>query len=45
VKNVAGDQSLLKPGAGVYIAAVRGEDGTLTATRITAGVGGTMPPM
>jgi Domain of unknown function (DUF5666) len=45
VKNVAGDQSLLKPGAGVYIPAVRGEDGTLTATRITAGVGGTMPPM
>jgi Domain of unknown function (DUF5666) len=45
VKNVAGDPSLLKPGAGVYIPAVRGEDGTLTATRITAGVGGTMPPM
>ena len=45
VKNVAGDPSLLKPGVGVYIAAVRGEDGTLTATRITAGVGGTMPPM
>ena len=45
VKNVAGDPSLLKPGTGVYIPAVRGEDGTLTATRITAGVGGTMPPM
>ena len=45
VKNVAGDQSLLKPGTGVYIPAVRGEDGTLTATRITAGVGETMPPM
>ena len=45
VKNVAGDQSLLKPGAGVYIPALRGEDGSLTATRITAGVGGTMPPM
>lgn len=45
VKNVAGDPSLLKPGAGVYIPAVRGADGTLTATRITAGVGGTMPPM
>ena len=45
VKNVPGDQSLLKPGTGVYIPAVRGEDGTLTATRITAGVGGIMPPM
>jgi len=45
VKNVPGDQSLLKPGTGVYVAAVRGEDGTLTATRITVGVGGIMPPM
>jgi hypothetical protein len=45
VKNVPGDQSLLKPGTGVYIPAVRSEDGTLTATRITAGVGGIMPPM
>ncbi|HEY7218365.1 MAG TPA: hypothetical protein VH985_08220 [Candidatus Binatia bacterium] len=45
VKNVAGNRSLLKPGTGVYIPAVRGEDGTLTATRIAAGVGGTMPPM
>jgi Domain of unknown function (DUF5666) len=45
VKNVPGDQSLLKPGTGVYIPAVRGEDGTLTATRITVGVGGIMPPM
>jgi hypothetical protein len=45
VKNVPGDRSLLKPGTGVYVAAVRGEDGTLTATRITVGVGGIMPPM
>ena len=45
VKNVPGDQSLLKPGTGVYIPAVRGEDGTLTATRITVGVGGILPPM
>ena len=45
VKNVAGDRSLLKPGTGVYIAAVRSEDGTITATRITAGIGGIMPPM
>jgi hypothetical protein len=45
VRNVSGDRSLLKPGTGVYIPAVRGEDGTLTAIRITAGVGGIMPPM
>ena len=45
VKNVSGDRSLLKPGTGVYVAAVRGEDGTLTATRIAAGIGGVMPPM
>jgi len=45
VKNVPGDRSLLKPGTGVYIPAIRAEDGTLTATRITAGVGGIMPPM
>jgi len=45
VKNVAGDRGLLKPGTGVYVAAVRGDDGTITATRITAGVGGVMPPM
>jgi hypothetical protein len=45
VKNVPADHSLLKPGTGVFIPAVRGEDGTLTATRITVGVGGIMPPM
>ncbi len=45
VKNVSADRSLLKPGTGVFIPAVRGEDGTLTATRITVGVGGIMPPM
>ena len=45
VKKFPGDQPLLKPGTGVYIPAVRGEDGTLTATRITAGLGGIMPPM
>ena len=45
VKNVAGDRSLLQPGTGVYIPAVRGEDVTITATRITAGIGGIMPPM
>ena len=45
VKNVPGDRSLLKPGVGVYIAAVRGDDGTITATRVAAGVNGVMPPM
>ena len=45
VKNVSGKRSLLKPGAGVYIPTVRGADGTLTATRITVGMGGIMPPM
>jgi hypothetical protein len=45
VKNVPADRSLLKPGTGVYVAAMRGDDGTITATRITAGVGGVMPPM
>jgi Domain of unknown function (DUF5666) len=45
VKNVTGDRSLLTPGTGVYIQAARGEDGTLTATRVTAGKGGIMPPM
>jgi hypothetical protein len=45
VKNVPGDRSLLKSGTGVFIPAVRGADGTITATRITAGVGGVMPPM
>ena len=45
VKNVPADRSLLKAGTGVFIPAVQSEDGTLTATRITVGVGGIMPPM
>ena len=45
VKNVAADRDLLKAGTGVYIPAIQGEDGTLTATRITVGIGGVMPPM
>ncbi len=45
VKNVAGERALLKPGAGVYVAAVRGDDGTVAATRITVGLNGIMPPM
>jgi len=44
VKSVPGDRSLLKSGVGVYIAAVRGDDGTITATRVAAGVNGVMPP-
>jgi hypothetical protein len=45
VENVPGDRALLKPGVGVYIPAVRGDDATITATRVTAGVDGVMPPM
>lgn len=45
VKNVPADRSLLRVGTGVYIPAERSEDGTITATRITVGVGGIMPPM
>ncbi len=45
VKNVPGDRSLLKPGTGVYISAVRSEDGTLSANYIVAGIGRIMPPM
>jgi len=45
VKAVPGDRSLLKSGTGVFIPSVRGADGTITATRITASVGGVMPPM
>jgi len=45
VKNVSADRSQLKAGAGVYIAAVRGADGTVTATRVAVGIGGAMPPM
>ena len=45
VKNVPADRSFLKAGAGVFIPAVRSEDGNVTATRITVGIGGVMPPM
>jgi hypothetical protein len=40
-----GSSALLKSGAGVFIPAVRGDDGTITATRITVGISGIMPPM
>ena len=45
VTNVAADRSLLKAGAGVYIPAFRGNDGAITARRVTVGVDGVMPPM
>ena len=45
VRNVPADRAALKPGAGVYIPAVRGDDGTVTATRVTVGLNGIMPPM
>ena len=45
VRNVPADRALLKAGTGVYIPAIQSGDGTLTATRITVGVGGIMPPM
>jgi len=44
VRNVSADRSALKPGAGVYVAAVRGADG-ITATRVAVGIGGVVPPM
>jgi hypothetical protein len=45
VKNVPTDRSALKPGAGVYIPAVREAGGTLIARRVIVGVNGVMPPM
>jgi hypothetical protein len=42
---VAGDKSLLKPGAAVYMSATKGADGTYTAQRITAEKDGVKPPM
>jgi hypothetical protein len=40
-----GDMSLLKPGAAVFIGALKKPDGTLTASRITAEKDGVKPPM
>lgn len=40
-----GDASLLKPGAAVFIFALKKADGTLTAARITAEKDGVKPPM
>ena len=41
----AGDMSLLKPGAAVFIVAQKQADGTLTAARVTAEKDGVKPPM
>ena len=42
---VAGDRSLLKPGAAVFTVAQKKPDGTLTASRVTAEKNGVKPPM
>lgn len=45
VMAVPGDASLLKPGATVFIAAVKKDDGSLSTSRITAEKDGVKPPM
>jgi hypothetical protein len=40
-----GDRTLLVPGAHIVAFYVRGEDGTMTASRLTVGKDGTVPPM
>src|SRR5215813_7779618 len=42
---VAGDRTLLKPGAGVFMVAQKKPDGTLTTGRVTAEKNGVKPPM
>ena len=42
---VAGDRSLLKPGAAVLTIAQKKPDGSLTAARVTAEKDGVKPPM
>ena len=41
----SGDASLLKPGAAVFVVALKKPDGTLTASRVTAEKDGVKPPM
>jgi hypothetical protein len=43
--SVPGDASLLKPGAAVYIGALKKGDGSLTAARVTAEKDGVKPPL
>ena len=45
VAYVAGDRSLLKPGAAVFTVAQKKPDGTLTTGRVTAEKDGVKPPM
>jgi hypothetical protein len=40
-----GDASLLKPGAAIFIGALKKPDGSLSATRVTAEKDGVKPPM
>ena len=40
-----GDKALLKPGAGVFIGAVKQADGTYITNRVTTGANGVNPPM
>lgn len=45
VTYVPGDASLLKPGAAVFVFALKKPDGSLTAARVTAEKDGVKPPM
>lgn len=45
VMAVPGDASLLKPGAAVFVAAVKKPDGSLSTGRLTVEKGGVKPPM
>jgi hypothetical protein len=45
VTYVAGDASLLKPGAAIFTIAQKKPDGTLTSARVTAEKDGVKPPM
>ena len=40
-----GDTSLLKPGAAIFIVALKKPDGSLSAARVTAEKDGVKPPM
>jgi hypothetical protein len=45
VAYLPGDASLLKPGAAVYVIALKKPDGSLTSARVTAEKDGVKPPM
>lgn len=40
-----GDRTLVKPGAGVFIGAIKGPDGIFISNRVTTGANGVNPPM